>query len=416
MALNDTWYIIRHYLIPTFFIVTLPFTGIIMVLYPLEAGLADFHLGLLLGNQFSWLVIAIFFLWAITLLKISSKTFLGPPTSFGYVPKYVANGFSYYCYTVAAFLLAHLWYPELSLHIYDNMPQLLGSLAITAFVLCCYLWWMGKHHPICNEVRESLPAIFEFYRGMEIHPRIFDVNVKQLTNCRVGLMLWQLLILAFWFTSLHRTGFNSGMMVNVLLQSIYLAKFYWWETGYFTTLDITLDRAGYYICWGCLAFVPSLYTYSTYYFVTYAPATSNTTNTIFFLLGILSIYVNYQIDHQKECFRQTDGKCNIWGQKPKCVEAKYMNANGGLNTTQLLTSGYWGIARHFNYVFELLLALFWNLPGWNLGVIPFVYNIFLIVLLIHRIYRDEDKCETKYGKYWKDYCKVVPYRMIPYIY
>ena len=32
-------------------------------------------------------------------------------------------------------------------------------------------------------------------------------------------------------------------------------KFFYWETGYFNTLDITLDRAGYYLCWGCLCWV-----------------------------------------------------------------------------------------------------------------------------------------------------------------
>lgn len=29
-----------------------------------------------------------------------------------------------------------------------------------------------------------------------------------------------------------------------------------WETGYLSTIDIMHDRAGYYICWGCLVWVP----------------------------------------------------------------------------------------------------------------------------------------------------------------
>jgi Ergosterol biosynthesis ERG4/ERG24 family len=33
-----------------------------------------------------------------------------------------------------------------------------------------------------------------------------------------------------------------------------------WETGYWGTMDIMHDRAGYYICWGCLVWVPSVYT------------------------------------------------------------------------------------------------------------------------------------------------------------
>lgn len=34
-----------------------------------------------------------------------------------------------------------------------------------------------------------------------------------------------------------------------------------WETGYWGTMDIMHDRAGYYICWGCLVWVPSVYTF-----------------------------------------------------------------------------------------------------------------------------------------------------------
>ena len=38
-------------------------------------------------------------------------------------------------------------------------------------------------------------------------------------------------------------------------------KFFYWETGYFNTLDITLDRAGYYLCWGCLCWVQASISY-----------------------------------------------------------------------------------------------------------------------------------------------------------
>jgi len=33
------------------------------------------------------------------------------------------------------------------------------------------------------------------------------------------------------------------------------------------TMDIQHDRAGFYICWGCLVWVPSLYTCHTMYLV-----------------------------------------------------------------------------------------------------------------------------------------------------
>ena len=81
------------------------------------------------------------------------------------------------------------------------------------------------------------------------------------------MIAWQIIILLFMFYYFNKNGFNKGIFVTVLLQSIYIGKFFFWETGYFNTLDITLDRAGYYICWGCLVFLPSLYTFSTYYLI-----------------------------------------------------------------------------------------------------------------------------------------------------
>jgi 7-dehydrocholesterol reductase len=58
------------------------------------------------------------------------------------------------------------------------------------------------------------------------------------------MIFWQVIIIIFAFFSYYTSGFNVAMWVTVVLQTIYIAKFFWWETGYFNTLDITLDRAG----------------------------------------------------------------------------------------------------------------------------------------------------------------------------
>ena len=38
------------------------------------------------------------------------------------------------------------------------------------------------------------------------------------------------------------------------------------------------------------------------------------------------------------------------------------------------------------------------------------------MLLTHRTYRDDDKCQKKYGVFWNQYRHLVPNRIIPYIY
>lgn len=47
---------------------------------------------------------------------------------------------------------------------------------------------------------------------------------------------------------------------------------------------------------------------------------------------------------------------------------------------------------------------------------PYFYFVFLVVLLSDRARRDDRRCKSKYGVYWDEYCKRVPYKMIPLVY
>ena len=50
------------------------------------------------------------------------------------------------------------------------------------------------------------------------------------------------------------------------------------------------------------------------------------------------------------------------------------------------------------------------------GCLPLFYCIFLTILLAERAKRDERKCQNKYGKYYDEYSKKVPYLIVPGIY
>ncbi|XP_066951354.1 uncharacterized protein [Macrobrachium rosenbergii] len=369
----------------------------------------------LLGDAHSWTIVGLMLAWALLSLWVPGKEFLGPTTSYGYTPRYKANGLQFFTVSLITFLLLLYIRPETALELVDHFPQFLASCNVVAFILCIYLLIQGKVAPQTQEVIEPKPFMYEFYRGMEVHPRILGVDVKQLTNCRFGLMVWEWLVVGFFVAGWIRNGFSLAHFVCAALQTIYLAKFYWWETGYFNTLDITLDRAGYYICWGCLVFVPAFYTFSSYYIVAHPPQISTTGALAVFALGVASIFLNYRVDWEKEYFRAHNGKCDLWGKPATYIEVTYESVTG-IRHSKLSTSGFWGTARHLNYVFEILSAVAWCLPGLGYGVWPFLYAIFLTVLLVHRVFRDEEKCSAKYGVMWEKYCSAVPYRMVPGIF
>jgi 7-dehydrocholesterol reductase len=102
------------------------------------------------------------------------------------------------------------------------------------------------------------------------------------------------------------------------------------------------------------------------------------------------------------------GKCNIWGKPAEYITAEYISG-GEKKQNLLLTSGWWGLSRHFHYVPEIMASFFWCLPAWNSGyIIPYFYAFpYLTLLLLDRAYRDDARCSQKYGKHWAKYCEKV---------
>lgn len=135
-----------------------------------------------------------------------------------------------------------------------------------------------------------------------------------------------------------------------------------------------------------------------------------------FVFGVVSIYYNYDVDAQRKLARDTDGKCAIWGDNPCKVMRVEYEAGGKKHRTFLLLSGWWGWARHANYLFELMLALSWGLPSYELAFAPYFYVVFLTILLVHRAKRDDDRCESKYGKDWIKYKALVPHSIVKHVY
>lgn len=114
--------------------------------------------------------------------------------------------------------------------------------------------------------------------------------------------------------------------------------------------------------------------------------------------------------------RSADGRCLVWGQPPNIIRARYQLESGETKESILLASGWWGVSRHFHYVPEILLAFCWTVPALFRNIMPFSYLIFLVILLTHRSYRDDQKCHKKYGRFWNEYCQMVPHRIIPYLF
>lgn len=369
------------------------------------------------GSPTAWCIIVVFLLFQLALMRLlPGKIYYGPTTAKGNVPVYKANGVLAFLTTILTFYFCsfyfHFFSPTI---IYDHFGEILGALNIFSLLFCFFLYLKGRYAPSSTDASHTGNFIFDYYWGTELYPYIFSWNLKAFIACRVGMMSWGLILLSYVAKQQQLFELTNAMMISVGLQFFYLAKFFLWETGYWSSLDIMHDRAGFYICWGCLVWVPAVYTSPSMYLVLHPIHLNWLLAIVITMLGVLSISINYLADRQREIVRTNEGKCTIWGKKPHLITARYCTDEGEHKQNILLASGWWGISRHFHYIPEIAGAFFWTVPALFTHFSPYFYVCFLTLLLLDRAYRDDHRCAIKYGEDWQTYCQKVPYKIIPYL-
>jgi 7-dehydrocholesterol reductase len=370
----------------------------------------------------TWAAAKIIFVFAAfelsLLVLLPGKIHEGPITPTGQRPRYKSNALPAWLVTHGAFLGASYglgWFsPGI---IYEHLGELLSTLCIACFFLCWALYFKGIYAPSTSDAGSSGNVILDYFWGVELHPSVLGVNLKQFINCRISMMGWSLMVISFAAYQVQSIGhLATSMLVTVVLQVVYLFEFFSWEDGYFATLDVMHDRFGYYICWGVLAWVPGVYTITAQYLVQHPRELGWPLTIALLVVGACSIWAGRTADAQRKRVRGTGGATTVWGRPPEMIHAEYTTADGQTHRNILLVSGFWGVARHFHYVPELTLALIWSLPAGASNFLPYFYLMFLTILLVDRATRDDLRCRTKYGKFWEDYCRRVPYKILPGVY
>lgn len=112
--------------------------------------------------------------------------------------------------------------------------------------------------------------------------------------------------------------------------------------------------------------VPTLYTIHAMYLVEHAPGLPIWLALTLFALGIISVKVNYDADAQRQNARKYGSKYKIWGSPIETIMAEYDAPEADSDQvvrkeSLLLCSGYWGIARHFHYLPEIVAAICWSM-------------------------------------------------------
>ncbi|XP_075550678.1 uncharacterized protein LOC142584415 [Dermacentor variabilis] len=371
-----------------------------------------------LGPRDCWQFLMVFALHSsLSIEALRGKKYWGPPTCSGHKPVYWNNGFTYYVLTMAIAVFFLLGEDLPCYTLYQALPGFTVALVIGGTFVSALLFLMGTMDPSPGEFGTTGNIVFDFYWGIELYPRIGDrFDMKMWTNSRFGMMLWQLLVLACWKAQVDTSGWNWAVAVSAVLQTAYIAKFFWWEDLYMQTMDITVDRGGFYMCWSHIAFVPSMYSLASVYMVENPSDMSPVAAALILVTGIVMILSTCWCQRQKQLVKEKEGDCNIWGSPAKVIKAAYKDASGNDDTKYLVASGFWSVCRHPNYVFEILTALCWVLPSGKKSMVPYFYVIFLVGWFVYRTHRFERLCAKKYGEHWTEYCSLVKYRIIPRVF
>ena len=207
---------------------------------------------------------------------------------------------------------------------------------------------------------------------------------------------------------------NPGVFAFAAFVTFYVFDYYVFERTMLYTYDVIHERLGFKLFWGGLIVYGWVFIIPMWGLAAHPdPGLSGGWRGLW-LIGAPALYfVGWFITRgaslQKYVFKRWPERTFLGVLEPQVIEA---------GERKILCSGFWGVARHFNYMgewcFGLAIALVWghfgNLWAW-------IYFVYVISLFLWRQADDDRHCAQKYGaEKWAEYKARVPYRIVPGIY
>jgi protein-S-isoprenylcysteine O-methyltransferase Ste14 len=301
------------------------------------------------------------------------------------------------------------WLPLAWLH--REFGALLSVITIFSFAFALFVWWWGRSRP-GGPSKTTGNFARDYFYGVALNPRIPPVtgfDLKFFCECRPGLIGWIVLDLGMAAAQYEKYGEVSiAMWAVIALQTAYVFNTFWNESWLLTTIDIQQERFGWMLVFGDLVLVPMTYCLQAFWLIDHFRDPSPIYIGAVVLFGVAGYAIFMGTNLQKDRFRRSPDDFMIWG-KP----ARYLETERG---TRLLLSGYWGMARHVNYLGDWMIALSFGLCAGFGSIIPYFYPIWFALLLVLRERRDDRWCAKKYGADWARYKEQVRWRIIPGLY
>lgn len=358
----------------------------------------------------TWEAAAMFTGWlglqALLYVVVPGRVVQGRRTAHGEQAEYRLNGLVAFGLTMAllvAGIAADIVSPAAVL---AQLGPLLTISVVFAFAGAALTYAAGRRRSHLE--RSSGVGIYDFYMGAMLNPRVGRHDVKFFFESRIGMGTWGLFAILMPAAELQAHGsLSTAMLVVSLCQLFYIFEFFVFESNLLATLDIIEENLGFMLWFAFLAWMPFNFTLQQQYVLEARPELSVVAAAAIIIFNFAGYYVFRDSNLQKLRFRR-DPRRPIWGEVPVAMET----ARG----SKLLLSGWWGLARHANYMGDLMMALAWCMACGCGSLVPYFYFFYFAPLLLNRERRDHAMCQRKYGADWDRYCEKVPYRIVPFVY
>ncbi len=312
---------------------------------------------------------------------------------------YQLNGLVLFLLSLLVVAMAQVfgWFSLTILH--THFVELFIVANIFAFAVSGWLYLRGAS-------AADRPAGFlrGFFFGREQDPACFGVDLK-LFSYRPSLIGLALLNLSFAVVQYETYGtLTPAMALYQAFTLLYIFNYFQFEHGMIYTWDIISERLGWMLVWGDYVLVPFFYCIAGWWLID-APAAllSPAAAAGIVALFLFGFWLFRGANEQKHRFKQ-DSATKIWGKPAQTLDGR------------LLVSGFWGIGRHLNYTGEICVYLAFALTTGFVSWIPFLLPLWLACLLVHRAWRDEQRCHAKYGELWGRYKQRARFSMVPFVY
>jgi delta14-sterol reductase len=256
------------------------------------------------------------------------------------------------------------------------------------------------------------PLLADLYLGRLANPQWLGGRIDaKMFLYLAGAVMLELCVLSF--AAHHRLSYprdpSAGIALYVACFSFFLVDYLLFERVHLYTYDFVAERVGFKLGWGCLAFYPFFYCVGLWFTASQpnphpSPFWLGASGALFLAGWALARGANLQ----KYRFKTQPEATSFgpWSQRALVDGDR-----------RVLIGGFWGLSRHINYLGELLMASALALcVGYPRALWPWLYPLYYVALLVPRQRDDDRRCAEKYGALWNEYCRIVPYRIVPWIY